>query len=106
MTNLANLLVLFLASGSAMAQLTVINGQSASAPQQPVNNGQPVFQFNPRADASALAEKYLAMIKEEPQCDKFRAQVQRLAGGSPYDTTTPPRMALILQQARRAGCHA
>lgn len=52
--------------------------------QQPVDNA-PIFQFNQQADASALAEKYAALLKDDPECDIFRLQLAKLAQGSPYE---------------------
>ena len=52
MIKLTNILFLLLTSGVAMAQ-------------QPADNG-PIFQFNQQADASALAEKYAASLKDDP----------------------------------------
>lgn len=72
--------------------------------QQPVDNP-PIFQFNQQADASALAEKYAALLKDDPECDNFRLQLAKLAQGSPYDGRTAPQMTQVLRKARAAGCH-
>lgn len=87
----AIILVAMLASGFALAQ-------------QPVDNA-PIFQFNQQADTSALAEKYAAALKDDPECDTYRLQLAKLAKGSPYDGRTAPQMTLILRKARVAGCH-
>ena len=87
----ANILLLMVASGIALAQ-------------QPVDNA-PVFQFNQQADASALAERYAAMLKDDPECDTFRVQLAKLAQGSPYDGRTAPQMTQVLRKARAVGCH-
>ena len=87
----ANILFVMLAGGVALAQ-------------QPVDNA-PIFQFNQQADASALAEKYAASLKDEPECDTFRIQLAKLAQGSPYDGRTAPQMTQVLRKARAAGCH-
>ena len=87
----AIILFAMLASGFAIAQ-------------QPVDNA-PIFQFNQQADASALAEKYAASLKDDPACDTFRLQLAKLAHGSPYDGRTAPQMTLVLRKARAAGCH-
>lgn len=79
-------------------------GQRHALAQQPVDNA-PIFQFNQQADASALAEKYAASLKDDPECDIFRLQLtQKLAHGS-YDGRTAPQMTQVLRKARAAGCH-
>ncbi len=87
----ATILFVLLASGFALAQ-------------QPVDNA-PIFQFNQQTDASTLAEKYAALLKDDPECDTFRLQLAKLAKGSPYDSRTAPQMTLVLRKARVAGCH-
>ncbi|TXT28225.1 MAG: hypothetical protein FD131_3358 [Rhodocyclaceae bacterium] len=87
----ANTLIFILISGAALAQ-------------QPVDNA-PIFQFNQRADASALAEKYAALLKDDPVCDIYRDQLVKLAKGNPYDGRTAPQMTQVLYKARGAGCH-
>lgn len=85
------ILFFILASGVALAQ-------------QPVDNA-PILQFNHRADAYALAEKYAYSLKDEPECDTFRDQLAKLAKGNPYDGRTAPQMTQVLFKARSAGCH-
>lgn len=87
----ANTLMFALASSVALAQ-------------QPVDNT-PLFQFRHQADASALAEKYAASLKDDPACDIYRDQLVALAKGSQYDGRTAPLMTQILFKARAAGCH-
>lgn len=87
----ANILVFILSSGVAIAQ-------------QPVDNT-PIFQFNQRADASALAEKYAASLKESPECDTYFEQLAKLAKGNPYNGRTAPQMTQVLLKARASGCH-
>lgn len=86
-----NITILMLASGIALAQ-------------QPVDGG-PALQFKQQADASALAEKYAASIKDVPECETFRNQLARLSQGNPYDGRTAPQMTRVLINARAAGCH-
>lgn len=87
----ANILLLMVASGIALAQ-------------QPVDNATN-FQFKQQADASALAEKYAASLKDDPECDSFRMQLAKLAQGNPYDGRTASLMSQVLLKARVAGCH-
>lgn len=87
----ATVLFVLLSSGFALAQ-------------QPVDNA-PIFQFNQQADASALAEKYAAALKDDPECDTYRLQLAKLTKGSPYDGRTAPQMTQVLRKARAAGCH-
>ena len=87
----ATILFVLLASGFALAQ-------------QPVDNA-PIFQFNQQTDASTLAEKYAALLKDDPECDTFRLQLAKLAHGSPYDGRTAPLMTMVLRKASSAGCH-
>jgi hypothetical protein len=86
-----NILFFVLLSGVALAQ-------------QPVDNA-PILQFNQQADASALAEKNAASLKEGPECDTYRDRLAKLAKGNPYDGRTAPQMAQVLLKARAAGCH-
>ena len=74
------------------------------AQQQSVDNA-PSLQFNQQTDASTLAEKYAALLKDDPACDTFRLQLTTLAKGSPYDSRTAPQMTLVLRKARIAECH-
>ena len=84
--------------------LFVLLASEFTLAQQPVDNA-PIFQFNQQADASALAEKYAASLKDDPECDTFRLQLAKSAKGSPYDSRTAGQMTLILRKARVAGCH-
>jgi hypothetical protein len=55
-------------------------------------------------DASAQAERMVAMLADKPECETYKARMREAGQGSPYEATTQRGFVQTQQDACKAGC--
>jgi hypothetical protein len=103
-TTSAVLLALLLACG-AVAGLTSCSKSPTDIAADTANSvGRKLVEPLVQKDASAQAERMVAFLADNPECEIYKTRMREVGNGSPYEATTQRGFVQTQQDACKAGC--